>query len=65
MLENMDDKMAMIPSKMLRKLLDDQRKLEALEAAGVDNWCGYADAMEMLDEEEVEKYIPKKKSVEG
>jgi len=25
-------------------------KLDALEAAGVDNWCGYGDAMEILDE---------------
>lgn len=26
-------------------------KLDALEACGVDNWDGYSDAMEMLDDE--------------
>jgi hypothetical protein len=33
-------------------LLDDQHKLECLEAAGVDNWQGYSDAMEMYREED-------------
>ena len=27
------------------QLLDSQRKLDALEAAGVDNWEGYGEAM--------------------
>jgi hypothetical protein len=34
------------------QLVDDQYKLECLEAAGVDNWSGYDDAMEMYREED-------------
>lgn len=30
--------------------------LEALEAAGVDNWSGYEDALEIFEEEEGEAY---------
>jgi len=29
-------------------LIDDSRKLEALQACGVDNWQGYDDAMQLL-----------------
>ncbi len=36
------------------ELLKDQRKLIALESAGVDNWQGYGDAMEILEEMENE-----------
>jgi hypothetical protein len=32
-------------NKRLQKLLDDEFKLECLEGYGVDNWCGYDDAM--------------------
>ena len=32
------------------------RKLNALEAAGVDNWIGYDDAMSKLEEYEEEEY---------
>ena len=31
-------------------LLADQRKLFALEGAGVDNWEGYGDAMQYLND---------------
>lgn len=31
---------------------DDSRKLNALEAYGVDNWDGYGDAMASLDDED-------------
>ena len=31
-------------------LLDDRLRLLALEGAGVDNWSGYEDAMEILEE---------------
>lgn len=34
------------------ELLHAECKLIALEHAGVDNWEGYGDAMEALDEEE-------------
>ena len=33
------------------ELLRAQKLLEALQAAGVDNWVGYDDALELLDEE--------------
>lgn len=32
------------------ELIKDQRKLRALEAAGVDNWEWYGDAMDTLEE---------------
>ncbi|WPS88789.1 hypothetical protein SMD22_07510 [Brevibacillus halotolerans] len=35
-----------------RQLQDDSYKLSCLEACGVDNWCGYSEAMQMFDEEE-------------
>ena len=31
-------------------LVDDHELLMCLEAAGVDNWCGYDDAQEMMNE---------------
>ena len=34
------------------KLLSDQRFLEALQAAGVDNWDGYSYAREIMEEGE-------------
>lgn len=37
------------------ELSDDQLKLSALECAGVDNWCGYSVAMELLQEWNEEK----------
>ena len=33
-------------------LLEDSRLLGALQAAGVDNWEGYDNACELLDEDE-------------
>jgi hypothetical protein len=32
-------------------LLKDSELLSCLEAVGVDNWCGWDDAMEMFNEE--------------
>ena len=43
--------MIAITKKEYESLLEDSEKLEALEAAGVDNWEGYSDAMESLEEE--------------
>lgn len=34
------------------KLLDKAALLECLEACGVDNWCGYGEAIEMYTEED-------------
>lgn len=39
-----------IPGDRFRELTDAEAKLNALESAGVDNWEGYDDAMESLDE---------------
>lgn len=39
-----------IPTKGYESLLEDRDKLCALEGAGVDNWEGYDDAMESLEE---------------
>lgn len=41
-----------IPVSYYETLLKDQELLEALQAAGVDNWAGYSDAIEMLEDEE-------------
>lgn len=34
----------------LQELRDAQLKLDALEGAGVDNWEGYDDAMDLLED---------------
>ena len=34
------------------KLLKDSQFLQCLEACGVDNWNGYSDAWNMVDEED-------------
>lgn len=39
-----------IPRAQLERLLEAEMKLEALEAAGVDNWSGFDYAMEILQE---------------
>ncbi len=33
------------------ELLEDKKFLEALQAAGVDNWEGYEEAQQMMEEE--------------
>lgn len=40
-----------IPKKEYDELLQAQRELNALHAAGVDNWDWYGDAMESLKHE--------------
>jgi hypothetical protein len=35
-----------------RGLMRDSEALELLHGAGVDNWCGYYDALESLEEED-------------
>jgi len=44
----MDD--VLISKARLKELEMAELKLAALEAAGVDNWEGYSDAMEMMEE---------------
>lgn len=41
-----------ITKKEYESLLEDSKKLQALEGAGVDNWQGYDYAMELLREME-------------
>jgi hypothetical protein len=41
-----------ISKKEYESLLEDSEKLSALEAAGVDNWEGYDNAMEMMEDME-------------
>lgn len=43
-----------ISIKEYHQLLNDQRKLGALEATGVDNWEGYGIAMDLMHSEEDE-----------
>ena len=54
----MPSKMTTITQKEYDELLDDARKLSALECAGVDNWEGYGYAMDEFynndDEDEEE-----------
>lgn len=38
----------------LNELEEDRDLLYALQTAGVDNWCGYEEAMKMYREEEEE-----------
>ncbi len=48
------DETVELQRKDYKKLLDDSRLLDALRAAGVDNWDGYDYAQELLEEWEKE-----------
>lgn len=37
----------LISKKQYERLLEDSHFLRCLELAGVDNWCGYGDAIDM------------------
>lgn len=43
---------ATIPLDEYKSLKDQEAKLDALICAGVDNWCGYGDAMDILHGED-------------
>lgn len=43
-----------IPKKEYEDLLDSQLELNCIHSAGVDNWCGYSDAMEMKEQQQEE-----------
>lgn len=47
--KNPNEEMITIPKKEYDALQADSLKLSALEGAGVDNWQGYDDAMDILD----------------
>lgn len=44
------DKIVMVQEKQYHELLERDRWLSALEAAGVDNWDGWDEACEILKE---------------
>jgi len=44
------EKMITITLKEYNKLLEDSNFLEALKGVGVDNWEGYSEAFELLEE---------------
>lgn len=47
-----NQEMVTITKKEYEELLNDSAFLSCLEACGVDNWSGYSDARQMLEEEE-------------
>ena len=47
----MSEETITISKKEYESLLQDSKKLSALEGAGVDNWQGYDEAMELIREE--------------
>lgn len=40
-----------IPAELYEGLIQESRMLDALMAAGVDNWEGYSDAQELMEDE--------------
>ena len=44
-----DVELVTITAKEYNKLIQDQAKYFALQGAGVDNWSGYAEAMDLYD----------------
>jgi len=49
------NEMITISKKEYNQLQKDSNFLEALRAAGVDNWCGYGEAFDILEEWEKEE----------
>jgi hypothetical protein len=47
----MEQEMVTITKAEYERLLESEAFLECLEAVGVDNWVGYDDAREMMEEE--------------
>ena len=50
-----EPKCVLVNAKRLERLEQAERTLAALEAAGVDNWEGYSEAMRSLSEDEGEE----------
>ena len=48
-MEEQNEPMVTITKKEYDQLIEDKNLLNALEGAGVDNWDGYSDAMEVLE----------------
>ena len=49
--ETTEEPMSRSTLKEYESLLEDQKMLNALDGAGVDNWQGYDDAMELLEDD--------------
>ena len=51
-LRNVDeDGNVTIPLEVYEGLIQESRMLDALQAAGVDNWEGYSEAQELMEDE--------------
>lgn len=48
----MENEMVEIPLSVYNDLVDDQKLLDALRAAGVDNWQGWDDAIEIYNQDD-------------
>jgi hypothetical protein len=48
---NEEAELAQVPKRELEKLKEDQALLEALFAAGVNNWDGFSEARKLMNEE--------------
>ena len=49
-IEETKEQMITIPKSTYDKLTEAYDKLTSLEQCGVDNWCGYDDAMNLIDD---------------
>ena len=47
--EKMNEETVTIPKERYEELLKSEKRLQALEAAGVDNWEGFAYAIEQME----------------
>ncbi|WP_444910284.1 hypothetical protein [Microbulbifer sp. TRSA005] len=46
--ETVGEDLCIVPAKRLKRLEEAEEMLDALKGGGVDNWCGYDDAMQSL-----------------
>lgn len=51
-LQSKSEDVVIISKEEYESLLDDQEMLSCLQAVGVDNWHGYSEAIQMMEEEE-------------
>ncbi len=47
---NLEDDTVLVSKKRYQELIDAETKLMALEAAGVDNWSGYDEIFDIMEE---------------
>ena len=51
MCQTISSKIVTLPEDFFNELLESRKLLLALQAAGVDNWIGYSEAMALYEEE--------------